>query len=549
MAVDAIWRDFLSMTGYLRTINSSRSIAVAFRELKEEAKPHDFKSTPDSCEIAQFGPQTAWINAGFTFKTYGKLEGNCSGIVSMIPDTEQPGEWKIWMLRTWLENFEGCGHPDVLDPVSHLSNGHPTANGVPNGDSNGTGSRTYGAVIVGGSQGGLACAGRLKALGVSYILLERNEQIGDTWANRYETLKWHLPFDRTYLPEEDYLLPARHIGAGHKRWAERFDINMRLNTTVEKATWDTSSGVWDISVASPSGSCALKAQNLVLCIGAGSSIPVTPSWPGRERYKGSAFHSVEYRSAEPWRGKRGIVIGTANTAHDVAEDMVNAGFSSVTMVQRGKTFVFPAEVLHHAQNILYNTNIPTATADRLSSTFPNKIVREFTNRAVFRAADEMAAYFDALEAAGFRLDRKGDIYDNLYVRFGGHYVDVGTSARIAKGEIKMKTEAVKEWTEHGLRFDDGSEVEADLIVLCTGFEHDFRASAREILGDVADQVDEFWGLDAEGEIRGAFKPAGHPRLYYHGGDVRMSRWYSRFVALQVQADVLGKPLEPYLETP
>lgn len=176
-------------------------------------------------------------------------------------------------------------------------------------------------------------------------------------------------------------------------------------------------------------------------------------------------------------------------------------------------------------------------------------MREFTNRAVFRAADEMAAYFDALEAAGFRLDRKGDIYDNLYVRFGGHYVDVGTSARIAKGEIKMKTEAVKEWTEHGLRFDDGSEVEADLIVLCTGFEHDFRASAREILGDVADQVDEFWGLDAEGEIRGAFKPAGHPRLYYHGGDVRMSRWYSRFVALQVQADVLGKPLEPYLETP
>lgn len=192
MAVDAIWRDFLSMTGYLRTINSSRSIAVAFRELKEEAKPHDFKSTPDSCEIAQFGPQTAWINAGFTFKTYGKLEGNCSGIVSMIPDTEQPGEWKIWMLRTWLENFEGCGHPDVLDPVSHLSNGHPTANGVPNGDSNGTGSRTYGAVIVGGSQGGLACAGRLKALGVSYILLERNEQIGDTWANRYETLKCRI---------------------------------------------------------------------------------------------------------------------------------------------------------------------------------------------------------------------------------------------------------------------------------------------------------------------------------------------------------------------
>lgn len=38
-----------------------------------------------------------------------------------------------------------------------------------------------------------------------------------------------------------------------------------------------------------------------------------------------------------------------------------------------------------------------------------------------------------------------------------------------------------------------------------------------------------------------------PNLYYHGGDVRMARFFSRFVALQIQADVLGRPMEPYLE--
>jgi hypothetical protein len=36
-----------------------------------------------------------------------------------------------------------------------------------------------------------------------------------------------------------------------------------------------------------------------------------------------------------------------------------------------------------------------------------------------------------------------------------------------------------------------------------------------------------------------------PNLYYHGGDVRNARWFSRFLALQIQADVLGKPMEPY----
>jgi hypothetical protein len=38
-----------------------------------------------------------------------------------------------------------------------------------------------------------------------------------------------------------------------------------------------------------------------------------------------------------------------------------------------------------------------------------------------------------------------------------------------------------------------------------------------------------------------------PHLYYHGGDVRNARWFSRFLALQIQAEMLGKPLEPFRE--
>ena len=38
-----------------------------------------------------------------------------------------------------------------------------------------------------------------------------------------------------------------------------------------------------------------------------------------------------------------------------------------------------------------------------------------------------------------------------------------------------------------------------------------------------------------------------PHLYYHGGDVRNARWFSRFLALQIQAEMLGKPLEPFWE--
>ena len=156
----------------------------------------------------------------------------------------------------------------------------------------------------------------------------------------------------------------------------------------------------------------------------------------------------------------------------------------------------------------YNSKFLPAHGDRLCFTYPTKINRQITNFHIHRGIAASPQRFDDLERAGFKLDRFGDIFDNLYNRFGGHYIDTGTSARIARGEIKMKAEPVKEWTEKGLRFRDGSEVEADLIVLCTGFDHDFRKTARNIIGDAADKMDDYVGLDQEGELRGAFKLAG-----------------------------------------
>jgi hypothetical protein len=36
-----------------------------------------------------------------------------------------------------------------------------------------------------------------------------------------------------------------------------------------------------------------------------------------------------------------------------------------------------------------------------------------------------------------------------------------------------------------------------------------------------------------------------PGIWYTGGDLAMGRYFSRFVALQIKADLLGTPLERY----
>jgi len=512
LASEAVWRDYLSFSGSLRTFNSAVGVLDAWTVYSNKVEPYDFKLTQDSQKVVRLGATISWVDIGFSCKTRQSLHRNIAGIVSLIPDGNRADGWRIWMLRTWLENYEGHGHPDNIDAQDSNRSAHETTNDPYCKVQD---AQHLGAIVIGAGQAGLGVAGRLKALQVPYLLIERNNQVGDNWSNRYDSVRWHtskeyghLPFDRTYLPEDDYMLTGKMIGSGFKRWTERFDINMRLGTTVEHASYDKTSGLWTIAVKDATCSNILTCQNLVLAIGGYAGDPISPVWPGQEKYTGTAVHSSNYKSAHAWHGARGIIIGTANTAHDIAEDMLSSSFSCITMVQRSPTFVFPAEWLHRAEDIYYNTDIPTTVADRVNYTYPNKITREITNLHVHKAIDANPERFDALEAAGFRLERKGDIYDNLYSRFGGHYVDIGTSAKIARGDIKMKSAPVKEWTEKGLRFEDGSEIEAELVVLCTGFEKDFRKMARRVIGDAAEEMDEFFGVDAEGEVRGAWKLAG-----------------------------------------
>lgn len=77
-------------------------------------------------------------------------------------------------------------------------------------------------------------------------------------------------------------------------------------------------------------------------------------------------------------------------------------------------------------------------------------------------------------------------------------------------QIKVKSDAQPvEYTDKGLKFSDGSEVEADLIVFATGFLGNVRRLVGSLLGsEVEEKIEDFWGLNPEGELYAAFKPSG-----------------------------------------
>ena len=142
-----------------------------------------------------------------------------------------------------------------------------------------------------------------------------------------------------------------------------------------------------------------------------------------------------------------------------------------------------------------------------------------------------------------------------YLRRGsGYYIDVGVGDLVANGDVPVKQGQVTELTETGVKLDTGEELPADLVVYATGYGS-MNGLAADIVGqEMADKVGKVWGLGSdttkdpgpwEGEERNMWKPTQQEGLWFHGGNLHQSRYYSLYLALQLKARMEGIPTPVY----
>lgn len=178
----------------------------------------------------------------------------------------------------------------------------------------------------------------------------------------------------------------------------------------------------------------------------------------------------------------------------------------------------------------------------------------------------------ALSQAGFPVldssDPSVDVQNHLVERGGGHYIDVGGTKVIAEGKVAVRglVEPVG-YTETGVRLSDGSNLDVDAVIWCTGFGNgNVRTTARDILGDegpeqtsnkdllgpaeIAARLDATLGVDAEGEVRGVGKRHLRMENYWViGGIIQQQRVWSRPLVQQIKLALEGSLPLAYRDTP
>lgn len=270
--------------------------------------------------------------------------------------------------------------------------------------------------------------------------------------------------------------------------------------------------------------------------------------PGLRDFGGAVVHSGKYGSGLDWRGKRALVLGTGTSGHDVAQDLVVSGAAEVSLIQSGPTLVVS---LKEAQEpyALYDEDISFEDCDLLAASFPFPIYRRSHQQLTKKNAEADHELLEGLRKRGFRLTAgpDGTGWQIMYgQRGGGYYFDAGCSQMVVDGRVGLiQFGDIERFCAEGALLKDGSVRPADLIVLATGYQGQ-KEAMRPMLGDaVTDRIGPVWGFDDEGELAGMWRPTGQSGLWFLAGGLAQCRIFSKVLALQIKARLLGIVPENY----
>ena len=300
------------------------------------------------------------------------------------------------------------------------------------------------ALVVGAGPAGLATSRELSRPGVPHVVLERGDQIGETWANLYDNLVLHTAKRLSALPGLSFpastpRFPTRRDFLAYlHRYAETFRIP--VETRSEVVSLQRAEDTW---IARTATGAQIRARTVVVATGVVAN-PYIPELPGHRDFGGRLFHSVEYRRPDGFKDRRVLVVGAGNSAGEISVELATAG-AHVTLAVRTGAFIVPREI---AGIPIQYFSVPIAWLPKR----PQRAVIAMMGRtaALVRGRGVLPSppptECPNVPLIGLRL---GDL--------------------LRAGTIRLRG-AVTEFTTRGVRFSDGSEEAFDAVILATGYQ-------------------------------------------------------------------------------
>lgn len=200
-------------------------------------------------------------------------------------------------------------------------------------------------VVIGAGLGGLLAGIKLKEVGYSFTILEKNHAVGGTWhENKYPGCSCDVPvalyqfsFAGSLVWNKGYPV-ADEVEAYANELVERYQLapHIRLGEPATKACWDAISRSWRVTTLAGG---VLEAIAVVSALGQLNK----PKWPkieGIDTFQGPIMHTARWDRSQSWEGKLVGVIGTGASAVQLVPPMTETA-EHLTVFQRSPNYILP----------------------------------------------------------------------------------------------------------------------------------------------------------------------------------------------------------------
>ena len=242
-AAESYWRDLVSFTWNIKTLEGPAEIADMLRAQLEHVQPAGFALVGDANEAD--GVVDGW----FDFETavargHGHVrlrDGECWTLLTTMVELKGYEEPRL------TERPKGVEHGAFKDRLSWLERKQAAEASL------GYEVQPY-CVIVGGGQGGIALGARLRQLDVPTIIVEKNPRPGDSWRQRYKSLCLHDPVWYDHLPYVKFpenwpvFSPKDKIADWLEAYTKVMELTYWGSSTVTHADYDEGAGEWTVDV-------------------------------------------------------------------------------------------------------------------------------------------------------------------------------------------------------------------------------------------------------------------------------------------------------------
>ncbi|WP_226527506.1 flavin-containing monooxygenase [Metabacillus niabensis] len=282
----------------------------------------------------------------------------------------------------------------------------------------------YNTIIIGAGQAGLAVGYYLKQFNKSFLILDKGNEVGESWKERYDSLLLFTPRMYSALPGmkfhgESHGFPTKDEVADYlQSYVVKFHIPIRFQSEVVSVT--EKEGHFIIKTKND----VFSAENLVIATGP-FQIPSLPALS--KKVNNNQLHSSQYRNSKQLVDGNVLVVGGGNSGAQIA----------VELSKDRETFLSVSRNLNYLPLLLRNKSI----------------FWWFDKIGILKASHT--------SLIGQLIQKRGDPIFGLELK-----------EAIKQGTIKLKTRAT-DGNQHKVVFEDSTELEIQNIIWATGFKTDF----------------------------------------------------------------------------